>query len=154
MTPLRWVPFRIVCVLGLDQEFMSSPAADAADLVAESPQLGDPDPRAESRQSLLEIVLAAREHLIVVRDGHDVRSSHELPRVVPAAELFDAVVALAAPDQRDDLRGRLEVIASPPPLRRALCDRRTDSCRAPCGASTAPTPKGRAPDATRPTPPR
>jgi exodeoxyribonuclease V gamma subunit len=109
MTPLRWVPFRIVCVLGLDQEFVGSPTADAADLVAESPQLGDPDPRAESRQSLLEIVLAAREQLIVIRDGHDVHSSHELPRVVPAAELFDAVVSLASPDQRDDLKGRLEI---------------------------------------------
>jgi exodeoxyribonuclease V gamma subunit len=108
-TPLRWVPFRIVCLLGLDQEFVGSPAADAADLVAESPQLGDPDPRAESRQSLLEIVLAAREQLIVVRDGHDVRSSHETPRVVPASELFDAVVSLASPDQRDGLKRRLEI---------------------------------------------
>ena len=109
MTPLRWVPFRVVCVLGLDQEFIGSPAADAADLVAESPQLGDPDPRAESRQSLLEIVLAARQRLIIVRDGHDVRSSHETPRVVPAAELFDAVVALASPGQHAELEERLEV---------------------------------------------
>jgi exodeoxyribonuclease V gamma subunit len=109
MTPLRWVPFRVVCVLGLDQDLIGSPAADAPDLVAESPQLGDPDPRAESRQSLLEIVLAARERLIIVRDGHDVRSSHKTPRVVPAAELLDAVVALALPDQRDELEQRLEV---------------------------------------------
>ena len=109
MTPLRCVPFRVICVLGLDQDLIGSPAADAADLVAESPQLGDPDPRAESRQSLLEIVLAARERLIIVRDGHDVRSSHKTPRVVPAAELFDAVVALALPDQREDLERRLEI---------------------------------------------
>jgi len=109
MTPLRWVPFRVVCVLGLDQDLIGSPAADSADMVAESPQLGDPDPRAESRQSLLEVVMAAREHLIIVRDGHDVRSSHKIPRVVPAAELFDAVVALALPGQRDELEARLEV---------------------------------------------
>jgi len=109
MTPLRWVPFRVVCVLGLDQDLIGSPAADSADLVAESPQLGDPDPRAESRQSLLEIVMAARERLIIVRDGHDVRSSYKTPRVVPAAELFDAVVALALPGQRDELEERLEI---------------------------------------------
>ena len=109
LTPLRWVPFRVVCVLGFDQEALNSPAADAADLVAESPQLGDPDPRAESRQSILEIVLAARERLIIVRDGHDVRSNHKIPRVVPAAELFDAVVALAPPDRRGALADRLEI---------------------------------------------
>ena len=109
MTPLRWVPFKVVCILGLDQEFIGAPAADAADLVAASPQVGDPDRRIEARQSLLEVVLAARDHLIVVRDGQDVRSSQAVPRVVAAAELFDAVVMLALPDHQDALRSRLEV---------------------------------------------
>ncbi len=110
MTPLRWVPFRVVCILGLDQEFVSSTAPDAADLMAVAPQMGDPDPRAESRQSLLEAVLAAGDHLVVVRDGRDVRSNHVVPRVVPAAELFDAVVGLApSGEQRTRLESRLEV---------------------------------------------
>jgi len=110
MTPLRWVPFRVVCVLGLDQDFVSSSAPDASDLMAVTPHLGDPDPRSESRQSLLEAVLAAGDHLVVVRDGRDVRSNHVVPRVVPAAELFDAVLALVpAGDERAELGGRLEV---------------------------------------------
>ena len=109
MTPLRWVPFKVVCILGLDQEFVGSSAADAADLVAASPQVGDPDRRIEARQSLLEAVLAARDHLIVVREGQDVRSNQLVPRVVAGAELFDAVVALASPAQRDDLADRLEI---------------------------------------------
>jgi exodeoxyribonuclease V gamma subunit len=110
MTPLRWVPFRVVCILGFDQEFVGAPAADAADLVAASPQVGDPDRRIEWRQSLLETVLAAQDHLVVVRDGHDVRTSQEIPRAVAAAELFDATVDLAPADQRDALRRRLEVV--------------------------------------------
>jgi exodeoxyribonuclease V gamma subunit len=110
MTPLRWVPHRVVCILGLDQEFIGSSAPDAADLVAAAPHLGDPDPRAEGRESLLEAVLAAGEYLVVVRDGRDVRSNHLVPRVVPAAELFDAVLALAPEgDQRTRLGERLEV---------------------------------------------
>jgi len=111
MTPLRWVPYRVVCILGLDQEFVGSPAPDAADLMAAAPQLGDPDTRAEARESLLEAVLAAGEHLVVVRDGRDVRSNHVVPRVVSAAELFDSVLALA-PDgeQRARLGQRLEVV--------------------------------------------
>ena len=110
MAPLRWVPFRVVCILGLDQEHIGSPAPDAADLVAASPQVGDPDRRIEFRQSLLEAVLMAGDHLVVVRDGHDVRSNHAVPRVVAAAELFDAVVNLAPPGDRDDLRRRLEIV--------------------------------------------
>ncbi len=111
MTPLRWVPFRVVCVLGLDQEFLSVISPDAADLVAAAPHLGDPEPRAEARQSLLEAVLAAGDHLLVVRDGRDVRSNHVVPRVVPAAELFDAVLSLVpAGDHRDRLHSRLEIV--------------------------------------------
>jgi exodeoxyribonuclease V gamma subunit len=109
MTPLRGVPYRVVCLLGLDQEFIGAPASDAADLVAASPQVGDPDRRIEARQAFLDAVLAAGDVLLVVRDGHDVRSSQSVPRVVPAAELFDAVLALVPPAERDELAGRLEV---------------------------------------------
>jgi len=108
MASLRGVPFRVVCVLGLDQDALGSPAADAADLIAAAPQIGDPDPRSESRQWLLDAVLAARDHLIVVREGRDVRSSHAVPQVVPAAELFDAVVGLVPENDRPAVRGSLE----------------------------------------------
>ena len=109
MASLRGVPFRVVCVLGLDQDSLGSPAPDAADLVAAGPQIGDPDPRSESRQWLLEAVLAARDHLIVVREGRDVRLSHPVPQVVPAAELFDAVIGLVPPADRPAVREWLEI---------------------------------------------
>ena len=109
MTPLRWVPFRVVCILGLDQEFIGAPASDAADLVAASPQLGDPDRRIEWRQSLLETVLSAQDHLVVVRDGQDVRTGQVVPRAVAVAELVDAVVGLAPPGQQDELEEHIEV---------------------------------------------
>ncbi len=109
MTPLRWVPFRVVCILGMDQTAFGSAAAAVDDLVAAAPRPGDRDPRAEARQALLEAVLACGDHLMVVRDGQDVRTNQEVPRSVVAAELFDAVVALAAPDQRASLADGLEV---------------------------------------------
>lgn len=109
MASLRWVPFRVVCILGFDQEAMGAPAPDAADLIAAGPQVSDPDPRSEARQWLLEAVLAARDHLLVVRDGRDVRSNHAVPQVVPAAELFDAVVSLVPDGERPALRETLEV---------------------------------------------
>ena len=91
LTPLRWIPFRVICLLGMDQSAFGSMSAPGDDLVAATPDLGDPDPRAEMRQSLLEAVLAAGDHLIVVRDGHDVRTNQQVPRAVVMAELFDAV---------------------------------------------------------------
>ena len=81
LTPLRWIPFRVVCLLGMDQPAFGSMSAPGDDLAAASPELGDPDPRAEMRQSLLEAVLAAGDHLIVLRDGHDVRTNQEIPRL-------------------------------------------------------------------------
>ena len=43
-TSLRWVPFRVVCVLGLDRDAQGAATPDAADLVASAPRPGDPDP--------------------------------------------------------------------------------------------------------------
>jgi exodeoxyribonuclease V gamma subunit len=109
MTPLRWVPFRVVCVLGMDQSAFGSTAAVGEDLAAAVPQIGDRDPRAEVRQSLLETVLAAGDYLVVVRDGYDLRSNQTIPRAVVAAELFDAVSALVGPSQRVEFEAALEV---------------------------------------------
>jgi exodeoxyribonuclease V gamma subunit len=109
MTPLRWVPFRVVCLLGMDQSAFGSVTAPGDDLAAAFPQVGDRDPRAEARQSLLEAVLAAGDHLMVVRDAHDVRTNQDVPRSVVVAELFDAVTALVEPDRRSELAERLEI---------------------------------------------
>ena len=109
LTPLRWIPFRVVCLLGMDQPAFGSMPAPGDDLVAASPELGDPDPRAEIRQSLLEAVLAAGDHLIVVRDGHDVRTNQPVPRPVVVAELLDAVTSLVEVDHRPDFAHRLEI---------------------------------------------
>jgi exodeoxyribonuclease V gamma subunit len=109
MTPLRWVPFRVICVLGMDQTAFGSPAAAADDLIAAAPRPGDRDPRAEARQALLEAVLAAGDHLVVVRDGTDVHTNQPVPRAVVAAELFDAVVALAEPGERTRVADALEI---------------------------------------------
>ena len=43
LASLRWVPFRVVCLLGLDQDALGSTAPDASDLVAAAPQPGEPE---------------------------------------------------------------------------------------------------------------
>ncbi len=96
LTPLRGVPFRVVCVLGMDDGAFGPSGADGDDLVAASAHLGDRDPRAETRQALLETVLAAGECLIITRTGTNVVTNQRVPRAVPLAELRDAILATVA----------------------------------------------------------
>lgn len=107
LTPLRWVPFRVVCVLGLDESGGGN-APDGDDLGAAAPALGDRDARAENRQALLEAVLAAGEHLVVTRTGHNVRTNQEVPPSVAFAELRDVVVATLAEEGRAEALDLIE----------------------------------------------
>ena len=96
LTPLRWVPFRVVCLLGMDQSAFGAEGSAGDDLSALVPLLGDRDPRGEVRESLLEAVLAAQDHLVVVREGHDVRTNQPVPRAVPTTELYESLLASVA----------------------------------------------------------
>jgi exodeoxyribonuclease V gamma subunit len=95
---LRRVPHRVVCLLGMDQAAFASRATDGDDLAAANPLVGDRDRRAESRLAVLDAVLSAEEHLIVVRDGHDLRTNQPIPPSVVVDELLDTVIATRAVD--------------------------------------------------------
>lgn len=109
LRPLRWIPFRVVCLLGFDHGAFSTPASSNDDLTAAAPMIGDRDLPGESRQTVLEAVLAASDCVVVLRDGTDVRTNQEIAPTVVVSELYDAVVATAHPDVRVSLRQRLEL---------------------------------------------
>ena len=109
LTPLRWVPFRVVCLLGMDQSAFGAEGSAGDDLSALVPLLGDRDPRGEARETLLEAVLAAQDHLVVVREGHDVRTNQPVPRAVPTTELFESLLASVATEARIEVARRLEI---------------------------------------------
>src|SRR6202020_3386704 len=76
LTPMRSVPHRVVCLLGLDdEEFPRRTPRDGDDLMLEHPHVGERDPRSEDRQLLLDALLAAREQLIVTFTGNDERTN-------------------------------------------------------------------------------
>lgn len=109
MHSLRSIPFRAVCLLGMDQEAFGLTTTDGDDLVATTPMIGDPDPRAEARQSLLEAILSARDRVVVLRDGHDVRTNAVIPHAVAVAELVDALAATVDPEHRAAFLDHLEI---------------------------------------------
>ncbi|MHB1712822.1 MAG: exodeoxyribonuclease V subunit gamma, partial [Acidimicrobiales bacterium] len=100
MTPLRGIPSRVVCLLGMDQGSFPTGAVDGDDLMTWAPQLGDRDPRGDARQALLEALLTAGERLVVLRNGHDVCTNHRIPQPVVGAEFVDALGAMVHPEHR------------------------------------------------------
>lgn len=86
---LRSVPARVICLLGIDADVLGSGTADADDLLAASPALGDRDPRADGRQLLLEEVLAAGDRLIITTTGRDPATNAEVPLPVVLSELLE-----------------------------------------------------------------
>ena len=106
LVPMRSVPHRVVCLLGLDDEvFPRQTVADGDDLIARAPCVGDRDPRSEDRQLLLDALLAAREHLVVTFTGRDERTNAIKPPAVPLGELLDVVDATARSSESADEDG-------------------------------------------------
>ncbi len=92
LVPMRSVPHRVVCVLGLDDgEFPRRARRDGDDLMLREPQVGDHDPRSEDRQMLLDALLAATERLLITYTGNDERTNLPRPPAVPVGELLDTV---------------------------------------------------------------
>jgi exodeoxyribonuclease V gamma subunit len=102
LEPMRAVPHRVVCLLGLDDDaFPRGGRTDGDDVLLRDPCLGERDRRSEDRQLYLDAVLAAREHLVVVYTGADERTGAVRPPAVPVSELLDALdrAATAADDR-------------------------------------------------------
>ncbi len=93
LLPLRTIPFRCVCVLGLGQaEFPRSENHVGLDVMMSEPRPGDRSLRADDRYLFLEILLAARQHLALSYVGVDAATL----RVKPASPLITDLQAVLA----------------------------------------------------------
>jgi exodeoxyribonuclease V gamma subunit len=92
MVPMRSVPHRVVCLVGLDDGvFPRLNIPDGDDVLARAPMTGERDIRSEDRQLLLDAIGAATETLVITYTGADEHTGHPCPPAVPAAELLDAL---------------------------------------------------------------
>ncbi|GAA4346361.1 exodeoxyribonuclease V subunit gamma [Angustibacter luteus] len=92
LEPMRAVPHRVVCLLGLDDgAFPRRTSADGDDVLLRDPCLGERERRSEDRQLFLDAVTAASDHLVVLYTGADQRTGAARPPAVPVSELLDAL---------------------------------------------------------------
>ncbi|WP_395695813.1 exodeoxyribonuclease V subunit gamma [Nocardioides sp.] len=102
MVPMRSVPHRVVCLVGLDDGvFPRAGAVDGDDVLARRPLTGERDPRSEDRQLLLDAVMAATEHLVITYTGADEQSGARRPPAVPLGEILDAADRTTAAPVRE-----------------------------------------------------
>ncbi|HJR40260.1 MAG TPA: exodeoxyribonuclease V subunit gamma [Nocardioidaceae bacterium] len=102
MVPMRSVPHRVVCLVGLDDGvFPRTSSVDGDDVLARDPLTGERDIRSEDRQLLLDAVMATDEALVITYTGANEHTGAERPPAVPLGELLDALDRTAAQPVRD-----------------------------------------------------
>lgn len=100
---LAGVPFRVVCVLGLDQDALPVGTPSGDDVGSVVPFVGDRDPRSEARAELLAALGAARDHLVITCTSTDVRTNEAVPDSVLLDELAE-VLCITMGRSAEDLR--------------------------------------------------
>lgn len=92
MVPMRSLPFRLVCLLGLDDGvFPRRTPPSGFDLIGRHPRRGDRARRLDDRYLLLETLLSARDALYLSYVGRDPRDNAQLPPSVLLSEVLEAV---------------------------------------------------------------
>ena len=92
LVPLRTVPFRVVCLLGMNEgEFPRRDRDRAINLIRLKPRLGDSSVRDDDRLLLLQWLLAARDVFYVSYTGQDTSTGEALAPSTAVAELLDFV---------------------------------------------------------------
>lgn len=90
LVPMRSVPFRVVCILGLgESEFPRQVVERDFDLMVGNYRAGDRSRRDDDRYLFLEALLSARDHLYLSYTGRNNRDDTEIPPSPLVSELVD-----------------------------------------------------------------
>jgi len=105
LLPMRSVPFRVVCLLGMnDGDFPRARPPASFDRMLASPRPGDRSLRHEDEHLFLEVLLSARERLVISYVGRSMQDDTvRAPSVVVGdlVALLDEAFAVASPAARD-----------------------------------------------------
>ena len=108
MLPMRSVPHRVVCLLGVDDGvFPRREPPDGDNIITGEEWIGDHNVRSEDRQLLLDAIMSAQERLVVIFTGADPRSGTDIPPAVPIGELLDALDGTACTEDGEAIRNKI-----------------------------------------------
>ncbi len=92
LTPMRSIPFRVVCLLGMDDgAFPRTQGGLAFDRIEQDPRPGDRSAVGDDRALFLEALLSSSDGLVVTYSGRSPRSNRTQAPAVPVAELLDLI---------------------------------------------------------------
>jgi len=121
MKPMRPLPFRVVAILGMaDGEFPRNVKPPSFDLMQMYYRHGDRSARLDDRYLFLELLLSARDRLVITYIGEDVKTGKARPMSPVVAELleFTAKVAYTGPgiDNKNAVESAMEALHIAHPL--------------------------------------
>jgi exonuclease V gamma subunit len=92
MLPMRSIPFKVIALLGMnDGEFPKIDRHPTFDLLAKNFRKGDRSHRADDRYQFLEILLSARQQLIMTYIGQSISHNDAIPPSVVISELLEVL---------------------------------------------------------------
>ncbi len=92
MLPMRSIPFRVIALMGMNEgEFPKIDRHPTFDLLAQNFRKGDRSLRADDRYQFLEILLSAKEKLIMTYIGQSMSHNESIPPSVVVSELLDVL---------------------------------------------------------------
>ncbi|MDD5276567.1 MAG: exodeoxyribonuclease V subunit gamma [Methylovulum sp.] len=92
MLPMRSIPFKVIALLGINEgEFPKIDRHPTFDLLSLHFRKGDRSRRADDRYQFLEILLSARQQLIITYIGQSINQNETIPPSVVISELLDVL---------------------------------------------------------------
>lgn len=92
MLPMRSIPFKVVCLIGLnDGLFPKNDRYATFDLMGSSHKPGDRSRRMDDRYQFLEALIAARDILYLSYIGQSIKNNDEIPPSVVVTELLEVL---------------------------------------------------------------
>lgn len=92
MLPMRSIPFKVIALLGMnDGEFPKVEQPPSFDLLSRHFRKGDRSRRADDRYQFLEILLSARQQLMITYIGQSISNNEAIPPSVVISELLEVL---------------------------------------------------------------
>ncbi len=92
MLPMRSIPFKVIALMGMNEgEFPKIDRNPTFDLLTRNFRKGDRSRRADDRYQFLEILLSARQQLIITYIGQSISHNEAIPPSVVISELLECI---------------------------------------------------------------